>query len=131
MNSNMNSNGQYMNNDLTLSAPSPTIYMQQFWYTIYIVPEEKGVIRFKIDQQKVDFSLETFRTALRLPNQTSAKPFDQPFEFLTIALFLKSLSYVGQLDYITQFLVKNLPQPWQMLFKVLNSYTTTKMNAYD
>nr|GEX93327.1 hypothetical protein [Tanacetum cinerariifolium] len=54
---------------LTLSAPSPTTYMQQFWYTVHRAPDEKEVIRFKIDQHEVDFTLDMFRTALRLPNQ--------------------------------------------------------------
>nr|GEY98950.1 hypothetical protein [Tanacetum cinerariifolium] len=72
------------------------------------------------DQQKVDFTLANFRTTLRLPLSTTTKPFDQTFELLTIASFLKKIGYVGALDNLTQFKVKKLPQPWQTLFKVLN-----------
>ncbi|GKC93804.1 hypothetical protein Tco_1159246 [Tanacetum coccineum] len=116
---------------LTLYAPSPFIYMQQLWYTIIRAPNEKDVMRFKIDQQEVDFTLVNFRTALRLPIPTSDKPFDQPSEFLTIAKFINKISYVGELENLTQFEVKKLPQPWQTLFIVLNRCATTKLNAYD
>ncbi|GJY01290.1 hypothetical protein Tco_0359442 [Tanacetum coccineum] len=116
---------------LTLFAPSPTIYLQQFWYTVYKVQDEKEAIRFKTDHQEVDFTLDTFCTVLLLPNQTSKKPFDQSPYFLAIAQFLKSIGYVGELEFVTQFLVKNLPQPWQTLFKVLNRCTTLKKMGFD
>ncbi|GJY86327.1 retrovirus-related pol polyprotein from transposon TNT 1-94 [Tanacetum coccineum] len=45
---------------LTLSAPSPTIYLQQFWCMVHKVANAKDVIRFKIDQQEVDFTLDIF-----------------------------------------------------------------------
>ncbi|GJZ86177.1 hypothetical protein Tco_0657787, partial [Tanacetum coccineum] len=83
-------------------------------------PNEKDVMRFKIDQQEVDFTLANFCTTLRLPIPTSEKLFDQPSEFLTIAKFIKKIGYVGELENLTQFEVKKLPQPWQTLFIVLN-----------
>ncbi|GKE96602.1 hypothetical protein Tco_1581457, partial [Tanacetum coccineum] len=116
---------------LTLFAQSSYIYIQQLWYTISSAPNEKEVITFKIDQHEVDFTLANFRIVLRVPSPTSSKPFDQPSEFLTIASFLRKIGYVGDLDTLTQFQVKNLPQPWQTLFKVLSRYTNTKLNAYD
>ncbi|GJU49633.1 hypothetical protein Tco_1219188 [Tanacetum coccineum] len=59
-------------------------------YTISRAPDEKEVIRFKIDQQEVDF-LANFCTELRPPSPTSAKPFNQSFELLTIASFLRKI----------------------------------------
>ncbi|GJR69865.1 hypothetical protein Tco_0015930 [Tanacetum coccineum] len=41
---------------LTLSAPSLFIYMQQLWYTISRALDEKEVIRFKIDRQKLKYT---------------------------------------------------------------------------
>nr|GEX51098.1 signal peptide peptidase-like 2 [Tanacetum cinerariifolium] len=38
---------------LTLSTPSPFIYMQKLWHTTSRAPNEKEVIRFKIDQHEV------------------------------------------------------------------------------
>nr|GEX86049.1 copia protein [Tanacetum cinerariifolium] len=86
---------------LTLSAPSPFIYMQQLRAL-----DENKVIRFKIDQQEVDFTLANFRTALHLPSSTTTKPFDQPSEFLTIASFLRKIGFVGELEKLTQL------EPW-------------------
>ncbi|GKC85518.1 hypothetical protein Tco_1141235 [Tanacetum coccineum] len=87
---------------LTLYAPSPTIYLQQFWYTVHKVQDEKEVIIFKTEPRR-----------------------------LTSLLILFSIGYVGQLEFVTKFLVKNLPQPWQTLFKVLNRCTTSKMMGFD
>nr|GEW56049.1 hypothetical protein [Tanacetum cinerariifolium] len=90
-----------LKDELTLYALSPTIYLQQFWYIVYKVQDEKEVIRFKTDHPEVDFTLDTFRTVLLLPNQTLEKPFDQSPYFLTISQFLKSIGYVGELEFMT------------------------------
>nr|GFA55155.1 hypothetical protein [Tanacetum cinerariifolium]GFA55165.1 hypothetical protein [Tanacetum cinerariifolium] len=79
-----------LKDNLSLFAPSPFIYMQKLCYTISRASDAKYVIRFKIDQQEVDFTLANFCSALRLPIPTSGKPFDQPFEFLIIARSLRN-----------------------------------------
>ncbi|GJZ72477.1 hypothetical protein Tco_0636328 [Tanacetum coccineum] len=78
-----------LHGDLTLSAPTSIIYMQQFWYTVRMAEDEKVVMRFKIYQQEVDLTLDTFRIVLQLPQETTQKPFMQPAAFLTIEQFLK------------------------------------------
>nr|GFA39288.1 hypothetical protein [Tanacetum cinerariifolium] len=64
-------------------------------------PNEKEAIRFKIDQQNVDFTLANFRSALLLHSPILSNTFDQPSEFLTIAPFLRKLGYVGDMAYLT------------------------------
>ncbi|GKB26150.1 hypothetical protein Tco_0865551 [Tanacetum coccineum] len=96
-----------------------------------MVDDEKYAIRFKIDQQEVDLTLDTFRTILQLPQVTTEKPFAQPAEFITIEKFLKIVGYEGGVTYATKFLIKHLTQPWETLFKLLNRYTTTRLMRLD
>ncbi|GJZ40752.1 hypothetical protein Tco_0587638 [Tanacetum coccineum] len=89
----------------------------------------KYIIRFQIDQQGVDFALDTFGTVLRLPQATTNRDvsFVEALDFHVLVPFMISIGYDDILRYITDFKVKNLPQPWKTLFKIINRCTTTKI----
>ncbi|GJZ76141.1 hypothetical protein Tco_0640606 [Tanacetum coccineum] len=61
-------------------------------------------------QQEVDFTLDTFRIVLQLPQETAANPFMPPTEFLTIKKFLKIVGYEAEVFSATKIFTKNLTQ---------------------
>nr|GEZ24502.1 monodehydroascorbate reductase [Tanacetum cinerariifolium] len=117
---------------LTTSATVPIVYMQQLWQTVKLT-DSNTIIRFKIDQHEVDFSLDTFRTVLQLPQATDNQneSFVDVPGFSGIVAFLKDIGYDGSIRIIADFKVKNLTQPWQTLFKIINRCTTTKSTGLD
>ncbi|GKD31778.1 hypothetical protein Tco_1242556 [Tanacetum coccineum] len=117
---------------LTTSATVPIVYMQQFWQTVKF-DESKTIMRFKIDQHEVDFSLDTFRTVLQLPQATDNEneSFVDVPEFSGIAAFLKDIGYIASVRILADFNAKNLTQPWQTLFKIISRCTTGKSTGLD
>nr|GFA55990.1 hypothetical protein [Tanacetum cinerariifolium] len=67
---------------LNLSSTSPTIYMQQFWYTVHKVQDEKEVIRFKADQQDVDFTLDVSRKSDKRCTLPMLQPHSSEVKFI-------------------------------------------------
>ncbi|GKB84088.1 hypothetical protein Tco_0956360 [Tanacetum coccineum] len=117
---------------LTTSATVPIVYMQQLWQTVKLT-DSNTIIRFKIDQHEVDFSLDTFRTVLQLPQATDNQneSFVDVPDFSGIVAFLKDIGYDASMRILADFKDKNLTQPWQTLFKIINRCTTTKSTGLD
>ncbi|GJX21451.1 hypothetical protein Tco_0224128 [Tanacetum coccineum] len=82
--------------------------MQQSWKTVRMVKDEKDVMRFMIDQQEVDFTLDAFRKMLQLPLASAQNPFIRPAEYMTIKKFLKILGYKGEAPMLPSFLLRVL-----------------------
>ncbi|GJX14084.1 hypothetical protein Tco_0205842 [Tanacetum coccineum] len=76
------------------------------------VPNANNTTHFMVDKKDIIYTLDMFRTALKLPTKTVEKLFIPPADFPYINEFLKIISYQGQLQRVTGFFVKNLAQPW-------------------
>lgn len=79
---------------LNKSSSVPEIYLHQFWYTVKISKSEK-TLTCTIDHQEINFTVDTLRTVLELPLETSRNntkflPFPS---FETIVEFFKDLGY--------------------------------------
>ncbi|GKB09961.1 hypothetical protein Tco_0843884 [Tanacetum coccineum] len=79
------------------------VYLQQFWHTVYKVPNTKDTIIFKLNTQKITYTVDMFRDTLKLLVETPDNPFITPF----------------------------LAQPWQTMFKVFNRCLTTRTSEHD
>nr|GEV77145.1 hypothetical protein [Tanacetum cinerariifolium] len=102
--------------------------MQQFWYTVITVEDEKDLIRFRIDQQDVDFSPDTFFTMLQLPQETVEKQFVTLREFLSFAEFLKHISYEVFVTIVTRVICNDLVyQVTQSSYKAVQYLQYVKM----
>ncbi|GJZ34625.1 hypothetical protein Tco_0580442 [Tanacetum coccineum] len=67
--------------------------MQQFWKTVKQVPNAKDTIRFMVDKTDIIYTLDMFRSALKLPTKTNQNLFIPSTDFSYIKEFLKIIGY--------------------------------------
>ncbi|GKC55194.1 hypothetical protein Tco_1077939 [Tanacetum coccineum] len=74
-----------------------------------------------------------FLVTLHLPvgKETPENPFVTPVNIQTIEAFMNRVGYQGVVDKVSAFYTKNLAQPWQTMFKVLNRCLTTRTSGHD
>ncbi|GJX10805.1 hypothetical protein Tco_0200664 [Tanacetum coccineum] len=116
---------------ITVTTDVPSVYLQQFWQTVYKVPNTKDTIRFKLNTREITYTVDMFRDTLKLPVETLDNPFVAPVNIETIGSFMQTVGYQGVVDKVSAFYTKFLDQPWQTMFKVFNRYLTTKTSGHD
>ncbi|GJZ03942.1 hypothetical protein Tco_0537217 [Tanacetum coccineum] len=60
---------------LTATSDVSAVYLQQFWQTVYKVPNTKDTIRFKLNTQEITYTMDMFRDTLNLPVETLENSF--------------------------------------------------------
>ncbi|GJV03789.1 hypothetical protein Tco_1337358 [Tanacetum coccineum] len=80
---------------LTSTADVPAIYIQLVWMMVKQVLNANDIIRFMVEKENIIYTLDMFRTALKLPTETAKKPFIPPTDFPYIKEFLKIIGYQG------------------------------------
>ncbi|GKD03510.1 hypothetical protein Tco_1178484 [Tanacetum coccineum] len=83
---------------LTAIADVPSVYLQQFWQTVHKVPNTKDTIRFKLDTQKITYTLDMFRATLKLPVEIPDNPFVAPVTIEIIESFMNKVGYQCVVD---------------------------------
>nr|GEU55269.1 hypothetical protein [Tanacetum cinerariifolium] len=63
--------------------------------------------------------------------ETLENPFVAPVNIETIEAFMNKIGYQGVVDKVSAFYTKNLAQPWQTMFKVVNRCLTTRTSGHD
>ncbi|GJS64822.1 putative ribonuclease H-like domain-containing protein [Tanacetum coccineum] len=106
---------------LTATDDVPAVYLQQFWWTVSKVPDTEDTIKFMLDTQQFIYTVDMFRDALHLPVETPENPFVAPANIHTIEAFMNIVGYQGVVDKVNAFYIKNLPQPWQTMFKLFHA----------
>ncbi|GJR30454.1 hypothetical protein Tco_1106686 [Tanacetum coccineum] len=76
---------------------------------------------------KIDGEQDT----LQLPVKTPENSFVAPANIHTIKAFMNRVGYQGVVDKVSAFFTKNLAQPWQTMFKVVNRCLTTRTSGHD
>ncbi|GJZ88576.1 hypothetical protein Tco_0660358 [Tanacetum coccineum] len=80
---------------LTSTADVPAIYIQLVWMMVKQVLNANDIICFMVEKENIIYTLDMFRTALKLPTETAKKPFIPPTDFPYIKEFLKIIGYQG------------------------------------
>nr|GEU50115.1 hypothetical protein [Tanacetum cinerariifolium] len=100
-----------------ISASVPAIYMHELWATASFL---KHRIKFKLNNKRYSFDVETFRDMLQIcPNLPGQKFVDPPFEEEILA-FIKELGYLRNIKSLSDVKVKILPQPWRTFRTIIN-----------
>ncbi|GJV65508.1 hypothetical protein Tco_1476336 [Tanacetum coccineum] len=81
--------------------------------------------------KKFTYDVDMFRDTLHLLVETLENPFVTPVNIQTIEAFMNRVGYQGVVDKVSAFYTKNLAQPWQTMFKVLNRCLTTRTSGHD
>ncbi|GJY49075.1 hypothetical protein Tco_0439031 [Tanacetum coccineum] len=102
---------------LTATAYVPAVYLQQFWKTVRLVVNANETIRFTVDRKEITYTVDMFRSTLKLLVETPENPFIAPATLKFIQPFLKIVGYQGNVDKVSAFFTKYLAQPWQTMFK--------------
>nr|GEY87652.1 hypothetical protein [Tanacetum cinerariifolium] len=102
-----------------------------FWKTVSKVVIANETINFKVDRQEIVYTVDMFRSTLKLPVETLKNPFIAPTTMKFIQPFLKIIRYQGDVDKVSAFFIKNLAQPWQTMFKVFNRCLTSRTSGDD
>ncbi|GKD45863.1 hypothetical protein Tco_1270508 [Tanacetum coccineum] len=111
-----------------ITASVPAVYMHEFWATISY---HKHSIRFKRDNKRFSFDLETFRNMLQIcPNLPRQKFVDAPFEE-EILTFMRELGYSGNIKLLCDVKVDLLSQPWRMFRTIINKCLSGKVTGID
>ncbi|GJX95764.1 hypothetical protein Tco_0351562 [Tanacetum coccineum] len=63
---------------LTATTDIPAMYLQQFWKTVSKVPYIKDTIKFKLDTHEIVYTVDMFRSTLKLPMETLENLFIAP-----------------------------------------------------
>ncbi|GKF05297.1 hypothetical protein Tco_0035965 [Tanacetum coccineum] len=116
---------------LTATADIPAVYLQQFWKIVIKMPDTEDTIIFKMDSQKIVYTVDMFCNILQLPVETPENPFVVPANIEIIESFMNRVGYQGVVDKVSAFYTKFLAQPWQTMFKVFNRCLTTRTSGHD
>ncbi|GJR80904.1 hypothetical protein Tco_0151689 [Tanacetum coccineum] len=116
---------------LTANANVPAVYLQQFWKTVRLVVNANETIRFTVDRKEITYTMDMFRSTLKLPVETSENPFIISATLKFIHPFLKIVGYQGNVDKVSAFFTKYLAQPWKTMFKVFNRCLTSRTSGLD
>nr|GEV23658.1 hypothetical protein [Tanacetum cinerariifolium] len=82
----------------TAIADIPAVYLQQFWKTVRKVPNTDDTIIFKLESQETVYTVNMFRTTLKLPVETPENPFVVPATIKVIESFMNRVGYQGVVD---------------------------------
>nr|GFA39055.1 hypothetical protein [Tanacetum cinerariifolium] len=111
-----------------ITADVPTIYMQDFWATVYV---HQHSIRFKMDSKKNIVDSKAFREMLHISPRILGQYFDElPFK-QEILDFLRFLGHSAQIKALTDVNVNKLFQPWISFTVVINKCLTGKSSGFD
>ncbi|GKD40391.1 hypothetical protein Tco_1260598, partial [Tanacetum coccineum] len=80
---------------LTTTADVLVVYLQQFWKTVRLVVNANETIRFTVDENEITYTVDMFRSTLKLPVETPENPFIAPATMKLIQPFLKIVRYQG------------------------------------
>ncbi|GJW56543.1 hypothetical protein Tco_0103274 [Tanacetum coccineum] len=116
---------------LAATVDVPIVYLQQFWKTINKVPDTKDTIKFKLDRQEIVYTVDMFRSTLKLLMKTLENPFIAPTTMKVIKPFMQMVGYQGVVNKVSAFYTKFLAQPWETMFKVFNRCLTTMTSGHD
>nr|GEW79452.1 hypothetical protein [Tanacetum cinerariifolium] len=83
---------------LTATTGVPTVYLQQFWKTDRKVPNANETIRFMLHKKEITYTLNIFRSTLKLPVETLENPFIAPATLEYIQPFMKIIGYQRDAD---------------------------------
>ncbi|GKB62515.1 hypothetical protein Tco_0918701, partial [Tanacetum coccineum] len=83
---------------LTATADIPAVYLQQFWKTVIKMPDTEDTIIFKMDSQKIVYTVDMFCNILQLPVETPENPFVVPDNIEIIESFMNRVGYQGVVD---------------------------------
>ncbi|GKF70859.1 hypothetical protein Tco_0203916, partial [Tanacetum coccineum] len=79
-----------------------------------------------MEKKEITYTVDSFRSTLDLPVETTENPFSAPATMKFIQPFLKIVRYQGDVDKVSAFVLKFLAQPWQTMFKVFNRCLTSR-----
>ncbi|GKC78161.1 hypothetical protein Tco_1128935 [Tanacetum coccineum] len=79
------------------------VYLQQFWQTVYKVPDTKDTIRFKLNTQEITYTMDMFRDTLNLPVETTEISFVALVNIEIIESFMNRVGYQGVVDKYPRF----------------------------
>ncbi|GKD30647.1 hypothetical protein Tco_1241425, partial [Tanacetum coccineum] len=116
---------------LTATTNVPDVYLQQFWKTIRLVVNANEKIRFMVDKKEITYTVDMFRSTLKLLVETPENPFVALANMKFIQPLLKIVRYQGDADKVGAFYTKYLAQPWKTMFKVLNHFLTSRTYVHD
>nr|GEW25721.1 retrovirus-related Pol polyprotein from transposon TNT 1-94 [Tanacetum cinerariifolium] len=111
-----------------VTANVPEIYMQEFWATTTV---HHHAIRFKMDNKKHIFNLESFRDMLHICPRVHGQSFAEiPFEE-EILTFIHFLGHSAAIRTLTDVNINKLYQPWRSFAAIINKCLTGKSSGYD
>ncbi|GKE52800.1 hypothetical protein Tco_1487956 [Tanacetum coccineum] len=83
---------------LNATADFPTVYIQQFWNTVKLVPNVNDTICFTIDRETITYTVDMFCDTLKLPVEIPDHPLIEPAYLKFIQRFLTIVGYEGIVD---------------------------------
>ncbi|GJW54137.1 hypothetical protein Tco_0098222, partial [Tanacetum coccineum] len=116
---------------LTATTNVLDVYLQQFWKTIRLVVNANEEIRFMVDKKETTYTVDMFRSTLKLLVETPKNPFVALANMKFIQPLLKIVRYQGDADKVSAFYTKYLAQPWKTMFKVFNHFLTLRTYVHD
>ncbi|GJT01057.1 integrase, catalytic region, zinc finger, CCHC-type containing protein [Tanacetum coccineum] len=118
---------------LTAIADVLTVYLQQFWKTVSMVPYTKETIKFKLNSQEIIYTVDMFRSTLQLPVETPENPFIAPKTIRVIEPFMQKVGYQCVVDKDDIPLV-SVYSTGNVLFQrmlISNAFLTDEIRATD
>ncbi|GJR87755.1 ribonuclease H-like domain-containing protein [Tanacetum coccineum] len=92
--------------------------------TVHKVPNTKDTIRFKLDTQKITYTLDMFRATLKLPVEIPDNPFVAPVTIEIIESFMNKVGYQRVVDkcvYYWECVVRGMLIPDEFLTEEIRS----------
>nr|GEV70761.1 hypothetical protein [Tanacetum cinerariifolium] len=83
---------------LTATTDVLAMYLKQFWKTVSKVPNTKDTIKFKLDTQKITYTVDMFHDTLHFPVETPDNPFIAPVNIKVIKSFMQTVGYQGVIN---------------------------------
>ncbi|GKF00517.1 hypothetical protein Tco_0023867, partial [Tanacetum coccineum] len=102
--------------------------MHEFWATASF---HKHCIKFKLNNKRYSFDVETFRDMLQIfLNLPGQKFVDPPFEE-EILSFMRELGYFGNIKLLSDVKVEILPQHWRTSGTIINKCLSEKVTGLN
>nr|GEX53956.1 putative RNA-directed DNA polymerase [Tanacetum cinerariifolium] len=93
----------------------PAVYLQQFWKTLSKVPDTKDTIKFKLDNQKIVYTMDMFRSTLNVPLETIENSFIAPATIRFIESFMQKVGYQGIVDKKFPFIRQRIEEDYHLI----------------
>nr|GEZ12357.1 monodehydroascorbate reductase [Tanacetum cinerariifolium] len=114
----------------TASSTIPTIYIQQFWDTIYF-DIKAFCYRCQLDEQWYDLSSETLRDALEITPVDNNRAFTNPPSSDTLIHFVNELGYPKEVKQLSNVITNDMFQPWRAITTIINLCLTGKTSGFE